>query len=438
MTVHATALQMLCTEARSLLVRLARMEPFILRTPMVPAAAIPLPAQVAIERHLARGRQNLRTMVTAFIGWLEGSGGELIAPAEAQRRFAFLRLRFNAILAQLDIFADVMNQRSEHDTGTWLSGLDVFAADALRLPGDYYQPPPVICYLDRGAGAAIRRTHARLPGGDDNPVAVIRVPRERMIGSGIASSLVHEVGHQGAALLDLVDSLRPMLKRMQQTAGDAKAAWHCWERWISEIVADLWAVARLGIAAPMGLMAVVSLPRPFVFRINLDDPHPAPWIRVKLACAMGQVLYPHPQWERFARVWEAYYPVKGLSAEQRLFLAQMQQSIPCFVQALLNHRPQALRGETLGGALASADRNCASLRSRFHYWHRAPAAMRSAPPALVFAAIGQAKADGVIGAEEESRTLAKLLRYWAFRITLDTSAICAMLPRSATAALRTY
>ncbi len=49
------------------------------------------------------------------------------------------------------------------------------------------------------AGAAIRRARTRLPGGGDNPVAIIRVPRERMVGSGIASSLVHEVGHQAAA-----------------------------------------------------------------------------------------------------------------------------------------------------------------------------------------------------------------------------------------------
>ena len=60
-----------------------------------------------------------------------------------------------------------------------------------------------MCYLDRGHGAAIRRARARLPGGGMSPVAIIRVPRERMVGAGIASSLVHEVGHQAAALLDL-------------------------------------------------------------------------------------------------------------------------------------------------------------------------------------------------------------------------------------------
>ncbi len=59
---------------------------------------------------------------------------------------------------------------------------------------------------------AIRRARTRLPGGGDNPVAIIRLPRERMVGSGIASSLIHEVGHQGAALLDLVNSLRPLLQ----------------------------------------------------------------------------------------------------------------------------------------------------------------------------------------------------------------------------------
>jgi hypothetical protein len=55
----------------------------------------------------------------------------------------------------------------------------------------------MVCYLDRGHGAAIRRARTRLPGGKSNPVAVIRVPRERMISHGIASSLIHEVGPSG-------------------------------------------------------------------------------------------------------------------------------------------------------------------------------------------------------------------------------------------------
>jgi hypothetical protein len=51
--------------------------------------------------------------------------------------------------------------------------------------------------------------------------------------------------------------------------------------------------------------------------------------------------------------------------------------------------------------------------------------MRDNPPSLVFAAIGQARADGTITPEEESDTLAYLLTYWALRSTLDIAEVCA-------------
>src|SRR6185369_4155817 len=119
------------------------------------------------------------------------------------RKFTLLRLRFNAVVTQFDMFSNAITQRSENEFGVWLAGLDLVAADALALP-PFFEAPPVLCYLDRGIGAAIRRARTRLPGGGNNPVALVRIPRDRMIGSNIASSLVHEVGHQAAALLDLV------------------------------------------------------------------------------------------------------------------------------------------------------------------------------------------------------------------------------------------
>src|SRR5262249_39142655 len=157
-------------------------------------------------------------------------------------------------------FNQVITQRSEYEQGVWLSGLDVVAADALALP-DYYQPPPVICYLDRGVGAAIRRARPRLPGGSQNPVAIVPDPRERLSAGGVGPSLVDEVGHQGAALLVLVPSLQLVLRAKQ---GDAREplVWRLWDRWISEIVSDFWSVARVGIASTLGLIGVVSLPRP--------------------------------------------------------------------------------------------------------------------------------------------------------------------------------
>src|SRR5215213_3011876 len=254
---------MLEQEGRALLTRLARVRPFALHEPMVLAAAASTAAQSAIEHYLADGRRELRGRVHRFLDWLRGPG-QRAAPEEAQRRFTFLRLRFNVVLSHFDIFADVLTQRSETETGVWLAGLDVVAADALDLDGGYFEAPPVICYLDRGHGASIRRARTRLPGGGESPVAIVRVPRERMVGSGIASSLVHEVGHQGAALLDLVNVLRPALRARAAQAGRLAEAWKLWERWISEIVADFWSVGRVGVSSTAGLLGVVSLPRAFV------------------------------------------------------------------------------------------------------------------------------------------------------------------------------
>jgi len=430
MLATAPASIFLAQEARSLLTRLSRVRPFALEIPSVLAAAVTPAAQTAVEAHMARGRRRLRTMVLGYLRWLRGAQAQDATPAEVQARFTFLRLRFNAMLSQFDIFADALVQRTEHDNGVRLAGLDVVAADALCISGGYFEAPPVICYLDRGHGAAIRRARTRLPGGGENPVAIVRIPRERMVGSGIASSLVHEVGHQGAALLDLVNSLRPILQALQQKDGAEQVAWTIFERCISEILADFWAVAKVGVSATTGLIGVVSLPRAFVFRINMDDPHPFPWIRVRLSTAMGRALYPHPQWARLEQMWDAFYPLAGLDEPRQRVIAVLLKTLPAFVALLANHRPRALRGRTLPEVLGVAERQPARLAQLFQAWGGSPAEMRRAAPSLVFAVIGQARADGKINPEEESRLLTSLLTYWAVRGTLDMSALCGQRPHA--------
>ncbi len=430
MPVPSAAFRLLAHEARGLLTRLRRVQPFGLVESMVPAAGISPVAQTAIDRFLLEGRRALRTRVREYLVWLRAAKRRDTTPEEAQRRMALLRLTFNAVLGQFDLFADVLTQRSERDTGVWLAGLDVVAADALALPGDYYVAPPVVCYLDRGVGAAIRRARTRLPGGGENPVAIVRVPRERMVGGGIASSLVHEVGHQAAALLDLVNSLRPILRAMQTTRSNERVAWVMWERWLSEIVADLWSVSRVGVSSTMGLMSVVSLPRAFVLRISLDDPHPVPWVRVHLSCAIGQALYPHPQWTLLSRVWEAMYPLGRLDATRRQLFERLRSTMPAFAGVLVSHRPKSLRGRSLAEALAQSDRQPARLTAVFRRWQTAPALARAASPTLAFAVLGQAKANGELNPDVESRLLEELLTFWALRSNLNTSAACAQRPRA--------
>jgi hypothetical protein len=408
-------------EARALLARLARLKPFALHETMVPAAAPSLGAQRALEQYLAEGRQELRARMADFLTWLRGPG-QHATPEQIQRRFVFLRLRFNVVLSDFDLFADVLTQRSEHETGPWLAGLDVVAAEALAVPGLGVDLPAVICYLDRGHGAAIRRARTRLPGGGDNPVAIVRIPRERMIGAGIASSLVHEVGHQGAALLDLNNATRLALLRHHRSGVAADGiAWSLWERWISEILADLWSIARVGVGSTMGLMTIVSLPRPFVFHLSADDPHPIPWIRVRLSCAMGAALYPDRQWQQLGDLWTALYPLgRDLTPAQQTAIVALEKTMPEFIRVVLEHRPASLRGRSIYETLRSGDRAPDQLRHTYRSWEGRFRVMRAAPPSLAFAVLAQARADGSITPERESRLIGDLLTYWALRQALHT------------------
>lgn len=425
MPVTPFASWMLEQEARALLTRLGHVKPLAMQEAMLPAASLLPESQTAIERFLAVGRLQLRSLVLRFLAWLRSPAAEKSDAAAAQQSFTTLRLRFNRVLTHFDLFENVVTQRSENETGVWLSGLDVVSADALRLRGNFYKAPPIVCYLDRGMGGAIRRSRTRLPGGGDNPVAIIKVPRERMVGSGIASSLVHEVGHQAAALLSLVESLRPALRA--RAAGDPvrARAWQLWERWISEIVADLWSVARVGVASTLGLIGVVSLPRPFVFRVNVNDPHPAPWIRVKLSAAIGQALYPQPAWNHLASLWDSYYPLTDLSAEQRRVFTDLEATIPELVSLLIHHRPQALYGKSLREALDTNELQPTRLRAQLDRWRVMPQQMYRTRPIVVFATIGQGRVDGKITPEEESTIVGKLLAHWAVWSTLQVAAGCA-------------
>ncbi|MFE0103456.1 hypothetical protein [Streptomyces sp. NPDC059009] len=427
MEVRSAAAALLEGEARALLTRLARVKPFALHETMVPAAALTPAAQTAIERHLAAGRERLRAQVMRYLDWLAGPGSER-PPEVMQRHFSALRWQFNTVLAHFDLFQEAVTQRSERSVGVWLSGLDVAARDALVTPGTpLAEPSPVVCYLARGPGGAIRRVHTRLPGGGRSPVSLIRIPRERMVGYGIGSSLTHEVGHLAAATLGLVGSLRPVLYEAEHRARTTaqQTAFRYWGQTLSEVLADLYAVGKLGIGGTLGLMAVVSLPSRLVFTPVAGDPHPFPYIRVRLSCALGEALYPHPQWRELGRLWAQLYPLRRAPLELRDLIAALEQSMPRFVSLLAGHRPLALRGARLADLLPRTARAPGILLARHRAWSRRPDLMHGAPPTLVLAVLGQARAAALITPEQESRLLGELLTHWALAGTLDTASRCA-------------
>ena len=401
----------LINESQGLLTRLAQLQPFEMSMPMVTAAAIPFKAQREIYELIRIGKMNLRQRVNRFIAYMQNAEG--VSIEKCQAAYSVLKLQFNALLDQFDIFADVVSQRSEHDTGVWIAGLDVLAKDALQVNNNLIEQLPVICYLDRGHGAAIRRARTRLPGGDENPVAVIKIPRERMVASGIGSSLVHEVGHQASALLDLITTIKPELEQQALKDPQRSMSWKLFSRWISEILSDLWSIGFLGISATTGLMSVVSLPKYFVFRAVDNDPHPFPWIRVKISLAFGKILYPDDQWQRLERLWQTMYPVTGLQPATVQLINNLEATLADFAQLVVLHKPAKLRGLEVRQLFALQHRQPQQLRSLYQGWRHNQSLITKQRPTLVFAVIGQARADDVITPFTENKLLSKMLRHWA-------------------------
>jgi len=196
--------------------------------------------------------------------------------------------------------------------------------------------------------------------------------------------------------------------------------------WTSEVVADLWSVGHLGIGSTLGLLGVVSLPRWAVFRPSGDDPHPIPWVRVLLSCAIGETLYPHPQWAALARVWRQLYPLESVTDEHRRTLERLIVTLPSVARLLAGHRPPALGGRAVAEVLPVRERRPEQLLARYRRWQRTPVlSMGQAAPSLAFAVLGQARAAALLTPEAEARILAELLNLWALRSTLDLSALCA-------------
>lgn len=409
------ALRLIDQELGGLIHRLQMVKPLAMHETMVPAAIPRNSALAHIDRYLLQGRGKLLTNAHRFKQWLRSSQARASRGESIYRRFVFLRLQASAALTQFDLFADAVTQRSEAGTGILLRGMEYLAEDALHIQDTPYTPPPMLCYLDHGIGAAIRRARTRLPGGGENPVALIRVPRERMVGLGIASSLVHEVGHQGAALLNLVPTLQAAMQPLLHGPGMALNPWQSWHRWVSEIVADLWSVSRVGMASTLGLINVVSLPRPFVFRANLDDPHPTPWLRVLLSAEMGRQLYPHDEWQRLRTTWQQMYPGHRHDVEQRDVMHALAEHIPLFVHWLLRQPVPAANYRTLRDLLFDPALGPHALHNRFEQWEQSPRLVDAMRPCQVFALAAYARLVRGKGSQAESHNLHRLLHRWALQ-----------------------
>lgn len=294
-----------------------------------------------------------------------------------------------------------------------MSGLDALAYDGLRTTVPLYAPPPLIVYMDRGVGGAIRRAFTRLPDGARNTVALVRLPRERLCGNGFAS-LMHEVGHQGNALLKLPSAFASVLHDAgcRGVLRPTIARW--WASKLSEALADLWACAKLGATGTLGLFAVMGRSSRLTFQDDPNDPHPMPWIRAKLSIAFGARAMPHPIWRELDKLWTTLYPQHRAPADARLLLASIAPSIRVVADLLATTRVSSLHWRTLPEALGASNVSPSTLLPDLSIlaMHDVKGYL-GLSPCVALAAIGLSRYRGVLNPASEERTLRTLLEKWA-------------------------
>jgi hypothetical protein len=402
--------------------RIAMIRPFALSESMLPAAMPARGTLAKVDRFLGLSRRKWLHRTRTFLCWLNGADQVDVPLDQVYRRFVHLRLQANASLAHLNLFAQAISQRSEFATGVLLRGLDDLAHEALHLERVQMVVPDFLCYLDGGMGAAIRRVNTRLPGGAKSPIALIRIPRERMVGIGLAGSLVHEVGHQGAATLNLVPILQDAIDRRNSEnafSEDSHLLWKAWRMWIPEIVADLWAVARLGVTATLGLIEALALPPSLVFQTNEGDPHPTPWIRVILGATLGEGLFPDPQWQRVIATWEARYPFDRYAArmdrKSQLFLLALRAQIPFFAKWLVAQPIESAGGITLGQVLVDEELQTFRLRAELERWQREHLLPDHLRLRKMLALVGYARINAIRLPVSEGRIVSWILTQLALR-----------------------
>lgn len=399
-------------EAQALESRLALVPRFSATIPMVGEAAPSARALQLADSVVSRSKRILHRDVTNFTLRLSRSGGTPRDVPKVHRIYQVLRHRFDALQTTVDIFADALTQRGEVGVGPILRGLDVLAQDGLTTRPQLYERPPLVCYLDRGIGGAIRRVFTNLPGGGSNGVALVRIPRERLCGNGLAS-LLHEVGHQGSALLNLPRAYTRVLLGAVRTGQLAPDVGRYWITKISEVLADAWACAKLGAAGTLGLFAVLGRTPRFTFYDNPSDPHPMPWIRGCFSVAFGAAAMPHPIWDELGETWRTLYPPSSAGDRARALLDSIAPSVDVVARIVATTVLTELGGQALPAVLGCDDVAPTATVGRTDGRLLALRRASTLRPCVALATIGTARYRGLLTPYEENSAVACLARQWA-------------------------
>lgn len=271
---------------------------------------------LALRRHL-QGVIDRLAGEARLLGAMQAAARSPTALAELQRRLLALRTRYLRAETTLDFFADAINSRTSGQLAGLLRACDTLAHRSMQQLLDPLDrtAPVVLTYIDKGLGASILKAGLRLwDGGEVCPVAAVKITRHNLLRP---TSLIHEAGHQVAALCDWNRELGAALDAGLRSAGaDAEVA-HTWAGWASEIAADAFAFAHTGFASVAALHDVVAGDSASVWRHVPGDPHPVSWLRVRLGVVMCRRHFGRGPWEALEAAWLALHPLAAAPPDMR-------------------------------------------------------------------------------------------------------------------------
>ncbi|WP_235500208.1 hypothetical protein [Arthrobacter sp. Leaf69] len=276
-------------------------------------------AWLSLESYLGLSvRSSLRSISTSVVAEADHLSAALAAARTAAELRAVrtgllkLRQRYEQVETVLDFYGDAVNTRTNPRIGAVLRGLDAIAVDSMdRVLRPLGIPtPPVLTYLDKGIGASILRSGARLWDASLSPVAAIKITRHNL---WRPTSLVHETGHQVAHLTGWTEELGTAL--YSRLAPVSVVTAESWRNWASEVAADVYAFVLLGYAPLPALATVVDGPSRKVFRMPFGDPHPFGWVRVLFNAGLCRSWFGPGPWDDLARAWINRHPLEFASRE---------------------------------------------------------------------------------------------------------------------------
>lgn len=259
-----------------------------------------------------------------------------------------LRQRYLKAEETIHFYTVAINSRTTPLIAALLRACDILCArsmeEILRPLGK--ETPPILTYIDKGAGASILKAGLRLWDGNISPVAAVKITQHNLFRP---TAIIHETGHQVAHILgwneELANVLRSKLHKHPRAVGDVFGSW------ASEIAADAFSFVHTGFGSVAALHDVVSSTRQAVFHYHEGDPHPISYVRVMLNIELCRRSFGAGPWDEMEQAFNNEYDLKNTNSSSIPLIRLCIEAIPDVANLILFFPLQAFNNRSLSQML---------------------------------------------------------------------------------------